>query len=343
MARPGIVESSLPGSDVEDETLDDELLDPSLGELPAEAADEDDYWESLARPQGWRPLSDYRGQPGGWKTAQKFVEDGQNFLPFVKKQLSDQTRDNQNLRNEVEGLREDFAKQAHAMRQLLDFSRRAGDAGYARAVADLKSQQRQAVAEGDTTKFDQLDEQIEQMNAARAETLGPAAAVEPAAPLPQPRPAVVGDPVVQAFIDANASWYLSDKVLNSAMIAEHNRVIEESPGMSLADQLETAKEAVMARFPKKFGLAEPAPQPQRSRVPQAPLAPTQPARARTGGKSGIDSIADPAERGQARQGYLSAKRSVPDLTEAEYLQIWADPHADVLDVIEQNKPQRNRR
>ena len=44
----------------------------------------------------------------------------------------------------------------------------------------------------------------------------------------------------------------------------------------------------------------------------------------------IDQIQDPTERQQAREAFARTKRQLPDYTEAEYMALYGDPHADVL-------------
>lgn len=350
MARAGTIESSLPPAAAEEGLDEDDLIEDGLDELdpdseldPEEARlAEDAANETEARRQGWRPLAEYRGKPGGWVDAKVFIERGKNYLPFVQKDR-DQLREQLGaVTNEMTGLREEIAAQAKQMQKLLDSSRGANKAGYDRAVADLKAKQREAVAAGDTATFDQVEDQLTQMQDARDEALGepePVAAPAPAA-RPTPKAAIDLSRDYQDFLEQNP-WFNTDRVLNSAMIAEHNIIIEQSPGMSLFDQLEKAKEAVVARFPKKFGLDEspPAAPAPRQRTPAAPLAPTAPlGPRRPAGRTGIDAIVDPRERADARTGFASAKRSMPNLTEAEYLDVFNDPHADVLNVIESHKP-----
>ena len=44
----------------------------------------------------------------------------------------------------------------------------------------------------------------------------------------------------------------------------------------------------------------------------------------------INSIQDPKERADAREAFNRIKRQIPTYTEAEYMALYDDPHADVL-------------
>lgn len=343
MARAGTTLSSLPEAALDEGLEPDHLAEegdldegrpvPTTEEL---LAHEELALEEEARGQGWRPLAEFRGKAGTWKSARDFVEAGKNYLPFVQKDLRETRAANERMATEMDGLRTEMTQTRADMAKLLDFSRRANQAGYDRAVKDLKAQQREAVAAGDTVTFDKIETQLGEMADARAEADPVPAAPTPRAPapLPRPKPALETPTEYQDFMTANP-WFNSDRVLNAAMIEEHNAVMAESPGMPLADQLEKAKEAVVAQFPKKFGVDPEAPPPPRR--PAAPLPPAN-RRAPAGGRTGIDAIVDPQERAQARAGFQSAKRSMPTITESEFLDIFNDPHADVLDVLKKHKP-----
>lgn len=351
MARPGSVVSSLPVADDEiDDELppDDEVPGDEIDEVAEEAARREGYesaaqrtdMEARASRQGWRPLSEYRGKPGGWKTAKQFLDDGENYLPFVQKELRESKQTIDRMGNEIEGMRTEMASTRADMQKLLEFSRKANQAGYDRAVRDLKAQQREAVAAGDTVKYDEIEGQLGAMEDARDEAQDPPAPAPAGDPPPKPRAAAAVPSEYDAFI-ADNPWFNSDRVLNAAMIEEHNAVIKEYPGMPLADQLERAKEAVMAEFPKKFGRAEEPPAAPPPRRAAAPLPPSPGGRRQApAGADPIEAIADQRERADARAGYASAKKSVPNLTKTEFMEIFNDPHGDVLDVIARNKPRK---
>lgn len=351
MAQSTHVTSSLRGADIDDNREGEMSPDDEFDAAELDRAAQADGYESSAhkeadetdaRRQGWRPLAEYRGKPGGWVDAKTFIQRGKDYLPFVQKENREMKQTMGNMTTEMEGLRTLVASTQSDMKKLLAYSRQASQAGYDRAVADLKAQQREAAAAGDVSTFDKIEGQINDMDAARDEVQDTETAPAGDPPPPRPKPAVDIDPALQDFVEANP-WFNSDRVLNSAMIAEHTAILNESPGMALAEQLEKAKEAVMARHPKKFGLSETTrtddPPPRR---PAAPLPPSNRPRAPANQRAGLDSIEDPRERAEARKGFEQTRRSMPDITEAEYLEIYQNPHADVLDVRRQQREAASR-
>jgi hypothetical protein len=114
--------------------------------------------------------------------------------------------------------------------------------------------------------------------------------------------------------------------------------------MDLTENLRVAKERVMARFPDKFGLPpqNEAPPNARQRQP-GPAAPTPPARQPARGARGLMQIPDEGERAIARQAFDSMKRAMPDLNEDDYIQLYNDPKADVLEIVRLRKAAEKRR
>lgn len=327
-----------------DEQLPAEEEDAGDGVISAEenALAEEQAIEAEAYRQGWRPLDEYRGPPGKWVDAKTFLERGERYLPFVQKERDEGRQRITAMTREIEEMRGTMAEQSEQLRKLLEYSRRADQAGYDRAVRELKAKQRQAASEGNMDAFDEIGGQIEQMEDARAasaETREQAPAT-PERPAIQPRRKV--EPAIDAFIAENP-WFQSDPVLNPAMIAAHNQIISQSPGLPLADQLEAAKEIVMEQYPEKFGRRrqqtppkdqQPAPKPK----PRGPLTPG-PSRAVASQRQGdpFDQIEDTGDREEARAGYRRSLRSMPDLTAQEYIDTFLEPHGDVLRTIRSAK------
>jgi hypothetical protein len=345
MATGTVVESSLPKTIdvVDDDVL--EVVDPPLDDEPEPPVDPAEARriaeiEAKARRGGWRPLAEWAGDPSQWRDAEAFVRRGEEIAAIAQRSLKGAEARADRLEQDVQQLKTTVESLNTTLEQERQRTLRAEQAGYDRALAELKAKRKEAAATGDMASYAEYDDQIDQIEEQRA-----VARAEPAprapAPAPRPQPAVDVDPAVQSFVDANP-WFMRDAVLNAAMIAEHKELLESRPGISLADNFETAKERVMARFPEKFGLeAEPQPPAARARRP-APSAPggggNQPRRA-----TGIDTIQDPAERAQARRAFERAKAQIPGITEAEWFAVYSDPKADVIEIERQATARRQQR
>ena len=333
MAQGTAVASSVPDQSLADAPIDDVELPPDEG---ADAA-----IEARARDMGWKPLAEYRGPPGKWQPAAVFIERGENILPIVRDQNRRMTERIGKLEGEVTGLRTTAAEQLQIIKDLRDMGARANQHGYDRAMAEIETKKRQAVDAGDGTAYDQLVEQAEALAGSRPTA---PAIVEPPKPAEPPRPAI--SDATKEFIAANA-WFRENAFLNRKMIDAHIDVIQEGQIGDETAQYEEAKQRVMDAYPDRFGVAPPlTPQPRptvpRRRVaavasptPGSDTPPTRPGQVPTT----INSIADPAERAQAREAFNRTKRQLPDYTEAEYMALYADPHGDVLTM--QQKPRRS--
>ena len=337
MAGTAVV-SSVPDQEeppvVDEIVTDEQLTDGADGAAEAEAA-----IEARAREMGWKPLAEYRGPPGRWQPAKDFIERGENILPIVRDQNRRLTERVGKLEGEISGLRSTAQEQLQIIKDLRDMGARANQQGYERAMAEIKTNQRKAVEAGDTVAYDQLVEQAEALESGRPAP--PAPKTEPAAP-----PAPQASPATQAFLSANA-WFRNDQFLNRKMIDAHLDVIQEGQIVDEAAQYEEAKHRLIDAYPDRFGVPPPlTPPPQPARVPgrraSAVAAQTPgdgaPPRAPGSAQVTIASIADPADRAQAREAFNRMKRQLPDYTEAEYMALYSDPHGDVLTL--QQKPRK---
>jgi hypothetical protein len=336
------VESSVPQGDLPAELPDD---DAAL----ANGADQGDdpAVEARAREMGWKPLAEYRGPPGKWQPAADFISRGENILPIVRDQNRRLTERLGKLETEFGALRATAGEQLQIIKDLREMGRTADKRGYDRAMAEINAKQRAAVEAGDTKTYDQLVEQAEALRSSRPATATAEPPVRPAATEPPARPQL--STATQAFIGDNP-WFSNNKLLSDTMIGFHQEVLNErnvSQATLNADPaldrelLEEAKARVVEKYPERFGVepAQPAPRPAAPRNPRraaSVAAPTpEPPAPRPGGTPTINSIQDPTERAQAREAYNRMKRQLPDYTEAEYMALYDDPHADIL--VEQQK------
>ena len=348
MAQGTAVESSVPADDLP--PVDDAELPPDDAPDAAEFA-----VEARAREMGWKPLAEYRGPPGKWQPAPDFIARGENILPIVRDQNRRLTERVGKLEGEIAGLRVSGEEQLRIIKDLRDMGQRANQAGYDRAMAEIKAKQRQAVEAGNTEAYDQLVEQAEALAGSRpapAES-PPVSTAEPAA-RPVAPPTLT--PTVQAFIRENP-WFNTDKLLSDTMVGFHQEVLKErqveqatlnaDPALD-RELLEEAKAKVVEKYPERFGVPpaprDPAPA-RPARRAAAVAAPTAGERAPAPGTrpTTINSIQDPAERAQAREAFNRMKRQMSDYTEAEYMALYDDPHGDVLTMQQKPRSQPNGR
>lgn len=289
--------------------------------------------EARARVMGWKPLAEYRGDPRRWTDAAAFIAHGEEQLPILRDQSRRMSEKLVVQDAKLADLQNTVAEQAQAVRDAMALARKAGEAGYNRALAELKGKQREAVEAGDLVAFEQVEEQIGALETTRAEV------VAPAPPPPPPRREEPALPVLPTEINqfyADNPWFKTNPILSKAMIDLHNAVIAESPTMPLADQLEVARGRLKKTFPAAFeeddDVVEERPRPRARVLAPGAVPPRRPA-----GASPIDAIQDPTERAEARRAFNSMHKQDEKLTEAEYMSMVDDPHADVLSIIKNRK------
>lgn len=151
--------------------------------LAGEQGQSRDY-EAEALGMGWRPLAEFKGDPAKHMDAKLYVERGETFLPFIKKDRDETKRELAELKRTV--------KQAAAHYSKVE------ERAYARAKAELEAKHEEAVETGDVA-------------AAKA-------AVKELGELEKPAPVKTDEPAfdpVQARKELNAwvednDWYILD-------------------------------------------------------------------------------------------------------------------------------------
>lgn len=108
--------------------------------------------EQRAKDMGWRPKEEWRGPEENWKSAEDFVRIGENYMPVLKERLG-------KMEGTITELRTENAKVAGSLNKLADWHRGTWKRQYDKALADIKRQKRQAVAEHDTELYDNLAEE----------------------------------------------------------------------------------------------------------------------------------------------------------------------------------------
>lgn len=313
------------------EDLDDE---PPLDE------EDDAALEARAKQMGWKPLAEFRGDPRRWTDARTFIEHGETELPILREQSRRMGEKLVKQSQQLTALQNTVAEQAQAVKDAMNLARRADKTGYDRAMAELKAERATAVEAGDTVAFDQIQERIEALADARTE-------VEPApAPAPKSDEPQTPDPAITAFVKTHKAWWNKNVVLTRDMVAMHRAVVAEEPDMDEAERLDIALDRLKATYPHLFKETPVVPTPE----PEDDEDETPPPRRRAtvlppgGGQrpvrqpgSKIDSIADADERKEARRAFQSMQRQDEGFSEAEYMQLYENPHLDALALRAQRK------
>lgn len=320
--------------------------------VPLEDAGAEDEWgdtdedRQRARTMGWKPWGTTHVSEAEFVGAKEFIRRGEASLPMLRRNNRDLSARLAKAEGKLSQFELTVAQQKEALDAAMALARRADNAGYQRALRELKTKQREAVETGDTTVYDQVSEQIDALETERAKVIEP----PPAPPPPAARPEHA-DPNAQAYRDFHAAnpWFNTEADLREEMIDQHNKVIRRNPAMPLAQQLERAAAAVKKEFPDRFEPApgaddidpdedpdlEPAPRARTAPAVQRPRGtPAAPPRRRA---VGFDSIPDPADREEAKKAFDSLKRQYPDLEVDDYLKLYNDPHSDVLELIATKK------
>jgi hypothetical protein len=115
----------------------EQLVEDRQDEQPDLSPAEQKAWDD-----GWRPEDQFEGNPENWKTAGEY-----NLYGEMQTQVRDAKAESRRTQQEMDSRIASLNK-LHAAQQEA-------------AISDLKAQQRQAVEEADTDKFDRLQTQIE--------------------------------------------------------------------------------------------------------------------------------------------------------------------------------------
>lgn len=190
--------------------------------------------EADARKQGWVPRGEFRGDPSDWTPAEEYVRMGDP--KYLRKALKD-------TRKAVSRLQESLQQKDQEFGERLDRFERMNKAQRAKLYTDIEAARRQAVEDGDTKRYDQLN----QTEAALYEQ-------EEAASKPSPKTAKVDEPPqeVKDWVDANP-WFVKDKALNKAAQGIHEQLMDEEPHLTVAENLVRTRTEIIKRFPEKFG------------------------------------------------------------------------------------------
>lgn len=178
--------------------------------------------ELLARQSGWVPETEWRGNPKDWRPAKEFNERGE-LLTRIKAQ----SRELANLKQ--------------AMEFLTTQQKRQYQAGYEKAINDLKSARAEALKEGDVIKAQDITDKIDEIKDEQRKVQHNVAQVHQQGP----------SEVFKSWFDQN-KWYTQDKVMTRFAEAEGASYKEDNPDATEADMLNHVARVIRKQFSDKF-------------------------------------------------------------------------------------------
>jgi hypothetical protein len=189
------------------------------GGTPEATPQEPSPVEQRAMEQGWVPQEEWTGDPDDWRPAKEFVDRGELF-----KKIDDLRRENKAIKQGVD----EFRKHHEEMKAV----------EFRRALAFLREQKKEALAEGDHDRVVELDDKIAETREAQREA--PKQVQQPAEPHPE-------------FVrwTSRNGWYGTER----AMKAFADDVAREMVGRGITDPpaiLAEVDKQVRKEFPHKF-------------------------------------------------------------------------------------------
>ena len=241
--------------------------------------------EDIARANGWKPESEWKGDPprDGFKTAEEFVKDGFKIQQTQHDKIDRLQEQLQGISQRMEAM---SAGEAKRLRKALEDQ-----------AARLKAERNEAIEVGDTTKFNQLDEQLQKTNAELNE-------VEQS------------DSTEQAFIKGEEafkqrnSWFEEDKAMTAFAFNIAGGLRSAFPNMSADEYYSELERAVKEQFPQKFT--------NQRREAGSAVEGNSPASNPSTRKKGFDSLPAEAKAAFEELSYYNKKMTKADYAKAFY-------------------------
>jgi len=198
-----------------------------------------------ARIFGWVPKEEFRGSEDDWVDAEVFVKRGKEINPILRKnnellmkKLDEKAKEIDSIKASVEEFKK-FQKES--------FERKTAE--YEVQIAQLKSQKREAIAEGNGDLVVDIDDQIDSLKEAQRE------AKEASKAKPEPeQPAQVSipdDPELQGWLNKN-TWFGNDIEMTELANTLGSSVRKQFPHLTSRAFLEKLDDKIREYMPNKF-------------------------------------------------------------------------------------------
>jgi len=198
-----------------------------------------------ARIFGWVPKEEFRGSEDDWVDADVFVKRGKEINPILRKnnellmkKLDEKAKEIDSIKASVEEFKK-FQKES--------FERKTAE--YDVQIAQLKSQKREAIAEGNGDLVVDIDDQLDSLKEAQRE------AKEASKAKPEPeQPAQVSipdDPELQSWLNKN-NWFGNDIEMTELANTLGSSVRKQFPHLASRAFLEKLDDKMREYMPNKF-------------------------------------------------------------------------------------------
>jgi len=198
-----------------------------------------------ARIFGWVPKEEFRGSEDDWVDADVFVKRGKEINPILRKnnellmkKLDEKAKEIDSIKASVEEFKK-FQKES--------FERKTAE--YDVQIAQLKSQKREAIAEGNGDLVVDIDDQLDSLKEAQRE------AKEASKAKPEPeQPAQVSipdDPELQSWLNKN-NWFGNDIEMTELANTLGSSVRKQFPHLASRAFLEKLDDKIREYMPSKF-------------------------------------------------------------------------------------------
>lgn len=188
--------------------------------------------EATAREHGWKPKEEWEGDPDDWVSYKEFNRRGELFARIAK------------YGHELKENRE-------ALKKLFVDQRKLYDAGYAKALAELKQQKMQAAEEGDARRMLLVDEEIDNLKENHQKVQQEFQVNERDGPAPN----IQNQVALEQWASVNP-WYTNDVYLRQEADTIAKAIVEsarsQGKNVEFTKLLNEVSRQVKGKFPDKF-------------------------------------------------------------------------------------------
>jgi len=179
--------------------------------------------EQQAIEQGWRPKDEYNGDPHKWVSADIFVARAPLF-------------------EHIEAQKKELKKLREGLTVMASHNAKVEEAGYKRAMAELRQLKKEALLENDADAVIDIDDKIDAMRAQQTHSVNTKVAEAM-------KESEVINPEFSSWVNRN-NWYVNDIVMKAAADALGAKLASE--GMTPSAVLSEVEKTIRKRFPDSF-------------------------------------------------------------------------------------------